>query len=148
MKKIAILTASILMCLSTFAQKDLSSIKYEGALTLFITQSEYNLLLQNHSFKLVNEYYSATHFCYIDNKLPEVVRNMGDLCDYVSEGNTCDDAQALISSKQIYYDKYRLERDEVRYTAYAIGSTGYYVIVYPMDVYHKGYQMIMKEYGF
>lgn len=148
MKKIAILVASIFMCISTFAQKDLSSIKYEGALTLFITQSEYNLLLQNHSFKLVAEYYSATHFCYIDNKLPENVRNMGDLCDAVSEGNVCDDAQTLISSKQIYYDKYRMERDEVRYSAYAIGSTGYYVIVYPMDIYHKGYQKMLKEYGF
>ena len=136
------------MCISTFAQKDLSSIKYEGALTLFITQGEYNILLQNKSPKLIYEYYSATNFCYIDNKLPENVRMMGDICDMVSEGNVCDDAQVLISRKQIYYNKYRLDRDEVRYSAYPIGSTGYYVIVYPNSVYQSGYKKMMKEYGF
>ena len=148
MKKIIItLAVSLCMFMSAFAQKDYHSIKYEGALTFFISQSEYELLLSQSPLKLVTYYYEATHFCYIDNKLPENVRTMGDLCDFVSEGNTCDDAQELIRSKQIYFDKYRMEYDELRYSAYSIGDTGYYVIVYPFDVYQKGYKKMLKEYG-
>lgn len=147
MKKIIIFTAVICLCLSVFAQKDIHTIKYEGQITLFIPQSEYDILLQNSPMKLVSVYYETTHFCYIDNKVPENTRMMGELCDIISEGNTCDDEQTLISKKMIYQDKYRMERDEVRYNAYAIGSTGYYVIVYPLDVFQRGYKKIMKEYG-
>ena len=40
MKKITLLAVIVCLCMSVFAQKDIRSIKYEGALTLFITQSE------------------------------------------------------------------------------------------------------------
>ena len=147
MKKLILLSVCICMGISVFAQKNVRSIKYEGALTFFISQSEYDLLMRESPTKLVNCYYEATRFCYIDNKLPENTRVMGDLCDVVSEGNVCDDANELVSSKQIYHSKYRLEFDELRYSAYAIGSTGYYVIVYPYGDYRDGYKKIMKEYG-
>ena len=148
MKKIITLALGLCICMGAFAQKDIHTIKYEGALKLFITQGEYDLLLRESPFKLVSVYYETTQFCYIDNKLPENVRKMGDLCDYVSEGNVCDDANELVSSKQIYYNKYRVEQDEVRYSAYSIGSTGYYVIVYPFGVYQDGRRKMLKEYGF
>lgn len=147
MKKITLFTAIICLCMSTFAQKDIRSIKYEGTLTLFIPQSEYDLLLRESPMKLFTTYYEATQFCYIDNKVPVGTRMMGDLCDVVSEGNDCDDVNELVSSKQIYHSKYRMESDELRYTAYSIGSTGYYVIVYPFSEYQSRYQKMRKEYG-
>ena len=147
MKKITLLAAIVCLCMSVFAQKDIRSIKYEGALPLFITQSEYDLLLRESPMKLFTSYYEATQFCYIDNKLPENTRLMGDLCEYISDGNVCDAADELVRSKQIYHSKYRMEYDELRYSAYGIGSTGYYVIVYPYTVYESRYQAMRKEYG-
>ncbi|MBP5557582.1 MAG: hypothetical protein J6X65_07775 [Bacteroidales bacterium] len=147
MKKITLLAAIVCLCMSVFAQKDIRSIKYEGALPLFITQSEYDLLLRESPMKLFNYYYEATQFCYIDNKVPVNTRLMGDLCEYISDGNVCDAADELVSSKQIYHSKYRMEYDELRYSAYAIGTTGYYVIVYPHNVYEDRYQAMRKEYG-
>lgn len=147
MKKITLLTAIICLCISVFAQKDIHSIKYEGTLTQFITQSEYDLLLHESPMKLFTYYYEATQFCYIDNKVPANTRLMGDLCEYISDGNDCDAAEELVSSKQIYHSKYRMEYDELRYSAYAIGSTGYYVIVYPHNVYEDRYKAMRKEYG-
>lgn len=147
MKKIILLTMSLCLFAGAFAQKDIHSIKYEGALTFFIPQSEYDLLLRESPMKLFTTYYEATQFCYIDNKVPVGTRMMGDLCEYISEGNVCDDANELVSSKQIYYSKYAMEYDELRYSAYAIGTTGYYVIVYPHSVYESRYKAMKKEYG-
>ena len=73
---------------------------------------------------------------------------MGDFCDFVSPNEACDDAATVASTKQINPRKYTMTRDDIRYNAYTIGSTGYYVIVYPSDVYTKNYSAFMKEYGF
>ena len=138
---------SLCLFAGAFAQKDVHSIKYEGALTQYMSQKDYDLIMQYSPAKLVAIYYEATHFCYIDNKLPENTRSMGELCDAVIEGNTCDKAEEIVGTKQILPKKYLLRQDEVRYSAYSIGSTGYYVIVYPVSVYENGYKKMLKEYG-
>ena len=148
MKKILLLAAIISLCLSSFAQKSVQSIRYEGALAQAITQERYNRLLSESPSKLVATYYEVTKFCYVSNQLPESVRVMGDFCDFVSPNEACDDAATVASTKQINPRKYTMTRDDIRYNAYTIGSTGYYVIVYPSDVYTKNYSAFMKEYGF
>lgn len=148
MKKITLLAAIICLCMSAFAQKSVQSIKYEGALAQAITQERFNKLQSESPSKLVATYYEVTRFCYVSNQLPESTRVMGDLCNYVSPGQVCDDAATAVSTKQINRFKYAMERDEVRYTAYAIGDTGYYAIVYPTGIYQKNYTAFMKEYGF
>ena len=134
--------------MNIFAQKSVQSIKYEGALAQAITQERYNRLLSESPSKLVATYYEITKFCYVSNQLPENTRVMGDLCDFVAPGQVCDDASAITSTKQINRFKYTMDRDEVRYTAYAIGNTGHYAIVYPTGIYQKNYTAFLKEYGF
>ena len=148
MKKILLLATAIVLCLNVFAQKSVQSIKYEGALAQAISQERFTLLQTESPSKLVATYYETTQFCYIANSLPVNVRVMGELCDFVCTGETCDDASSVIAIKQINRHKYMLEQDEIRYTAYAIGSTGYYAIVYPTGEYLKNYASFMKEYGF
>lgn len=148
MKKIILLAATICLCMNIFAQKSANSIKYEGALAQAITQERYNKLLSESPSKLVATYYEVTKFCYVSNQLPESARVMGDLCDYISPNEVCDDAATVTGTKQINPRKYTMTRDDIRYNAYAVGSTGYYVIVYPSDVYRKNYSAFMKEYGF
>ena len=134
--------------MSAFAQKSAQSIKYEGALAQAITQERFNKLQRESPSKLVATYYEVTQFCYVSNQLPESARVMGDFCDFVSSDQACDDAATVVSTKQINPRKYTMTRDDIRYNAYAIGSTGYYVIVYPTDIYQKNYTTFMKEYGF
>ena len=134
--------------MNVFAQKNVQSIKYEGALAQAISQERYNLLKAESPSKLVATYYETTQYCYVSNQLPENVRVMGELCDFVVPGNSCDDASAIVAAKQLNRHKYTMGQDEVRYSAYAIGSTGYYAIVYPIDTYKKNYVAFMKEYGF
>ena len=134
--------------MSAFAQKSAQSIKYEGALAQAITQERFNKLQRESPSKLVATYYEVTQFCYVSNQLPESARVMGDFCDFVSSDHACDDAATVVSTKQINPRKYTMTRDDIRYNAYAIGSTGYYVIVYPTDIYQKNYTAFMKEYGF
>lgn len=134
--------------MSVFAQKSVKTIKYEGALTEVISQERYDLLQAESPSKLVATYYEATQYCYVSNKLPENVRVMGDLCYFVTPDNICDNASAVVAAKQLNRHKYLMEQDEVRYTAYALGDTGYYAIVYPTGEYTKNYTAFMKEYGF
>ena len=148
MKKVLLLAAIVFLCLSSFAQKSAQSIKYEGVLAQAITQERFNKLQAESPSKLVATYYEITRFCYVSNQLPENTRMMGDLCDFVSPDQTCDDASVVTSTKQLNPRKYTLSQDEVRYTAYAVGSTGYYAIVYPLSVYQKNYTAFLKEYGF
>lgn len=134
--------------MNVFAQKSVQSIKYEGALAQAISQERYNRLQAESPSKLVATYYEVTQYCYVSDQLPENVRVMGSLCDFVAPDNTCDDASSVVAAKQLNRHKYMMQQDEVRYTAYAIGSTGYYAIVYPVDTYTKNYIAFMKEYGF
>ena len=136
------------MCLNIFAQKSVQSIKYEGVLAQAITQERYDKLLRESPSKLVATYYEVTRFCYVSNQLPEDARMMGDFCNYVSPDQVCDDAATVTSTKQINPRKYTMTRDEFRYNVYAIGDSGYYVIVYPANIYQKNYATFMKEYGF
>ena len=147
MKKILLLATAIVLCLNVFAQKSVQSIKYEGALAQAISQERFTRLQTESPSKLVATYYEVTRFCYVSDKLPENTRVMGDICDYVSPGEVCDAAD-IAANKQFNRKKYVMEQDEVRYTAYAIGSTGYYAIVYPTGEYLKNYTSFMKEYGF
>lgn len=148
MKKILLLTATICLCVNVFAQKSVQSIKYEGVLAQVITQDRYDKLQRESPAKLVATYYEATRFCYVSDKLPENARVMGDLCDFVSTNEVCDNAATVVSTKQLNPRKYTMVRDEVLYNAYAIGNTGFYAIVYPAGVYAKNYNAFMKEYGF
>lgn len=134
--------------MSAFAQKSVQSIKYEGALAQAITQERFNKLQAESPSKLVATYYEITRFCYVSNQLPENARVMSDLCNFLSPGQVCDDATTVTATKQLNARKYTLSQDEVRYTAYPIGNTGYYAIVYPTGVYQKNYRAFMKEYGF
>lgn len=134
--------------MNIFAQKSARSIRYEGVLAQTITQERYDRLQRESPSKLVATYYEATRFCYVSNQLPENTRVMGDICNFVSPGKACDEASAVVTAGEINHYKYVMERDEVRYTAYAIGSTGYYAIVYPTGIYQKNYTAFMKEYGF
>lgn len=136
------------MCLSTFAQKSVLDIKYEGALAQAISQERFNKLQSESPSKLVATYYEVTQYCYVSNQLPENVRLMGDFCGYTTSNHVCDDAETVASTKQFYHRNYEMTQDEVRYTAYSIGSTGYYVIVYPVDIYTRNYVAFMKGYGF
>ena len=148
MKKILLLTATICLCLNIFAQKSAQSIKYEGVLAQAISQERYDRLQRESPSKLVATYYEVTQFCYVSNQLPENSRVLGEFCDYVSPDQVCDDAATVASTKQLNPRKYTMARDESRYNAYPIGDTGYYVIVYPADVYKKNYLSFMKSYGF
>lgn len=148
MKKIILLAATICLCMNVFAQKNVQSIKYEGALAQAITQERYNRLMNESPSKLLDTYFDANHYCYISNQLPENARMMGDVCNYVSPDQVCDDASTVVSTKLINHHKYAMIRDEAVYNAYAIGNTGYYVIVNPVDVYQRNYRAFMKEYGF
>ena len=148
MKKIILLAATICLCMNVFAQKNVQSIKYEGALAQAITQERYNRLMNESPSKLLDTYFDANHYCYISNQLPDNARMLGDFCEYISADQTCDDAATVANTKVFNHRKYALAQDDFRYNAYAIGSTGYYVIVYPTDVYQKNYRAFMKEYGF
>lgn len=148
MKRILLLTAIICLSVNIFAQKSAQSIKYEGVLAQVITQDRYDKLQRESPAKLVATYYEATRFCYVSDKLPENARVMGDLCDFISPNEVCDNASAVVATQQLNHRKYTMVRDEVLYNAYAIGNTGFYAIVYPMGVYAKNYNAFMKEYGF
>ena len=139
---------AICLCMSVFAQKSVKSIRYEGVLAQVITPERYDVLLNETPSKLVATYYEATQFCYVSNKLPENVRMMGDICNYVAEDKVCDEASAVVAAGAINRFNYNMDRDEIRYSAYAISNTGYYAIVYPTEVYTKNYVAFMKEYGF
>lgn len=134
--------------MNVFAQKSVQSIKYEGALAQAISQERFNRLQTESPSKLVATYYEVTQFCYVSNQLPDNARMLGDFCEHVSADQTCDDAATVANTKVFNHRKYALSQDDFRYNAYAIGSTGYYVIVYPADVYQKNYISFMKEYGF
>ena len=148
MKRIFLLLTIICLCISVFAQKSVKSIRYEGVLAQVITQERYDLLLNESPSKLVATYYEATQFCYVSKHLPENVRMMGDICNYVAKDKVCDDAGAVVAAGAVNRFNYNMDRDEIRYSAYAIGNTGYYAIVYPTGIYVKNYNAFMKEYGF
>lgn len=152
MKKIFLLVISICLCFSVFAQKNalksVESIKYEGVITQVETPENFIRLQVESPSKLLAVYYEMTHFCYISDKLPENAQVKGELCNFVSPSTTCDDANTLISTKEINHRKYRMVPGIDTYNAYAIGNSGYYVIVYPKDVIAKGRIAFMKEYGY
>lgn len=148
MKKILLLATAIILCFSTFAQKTAQSIRYEGMLAQVISQERFTRLQNETPSKLVATYFEVTQFCYVSDKLPEGSRMMGDICDYLSPNEVCDNAAAVVAAGEINHYKYTFDRDEVRYTAYAIGSTGYYAILSPQGEYNKKRIDFMKQYGF
>ena len=148
MKKSLILMISICLCLNVFAQKKAENIKYEGVITQIETQENFMRMQIETPSKLVATYYEVTRFCYISDQLPTNVQIQGDICNFLSPKQVCDDAATLVSTKQINPRKYTMKMEKGKYNAYTIGNSGYYVIVYPEDEFVKNRIAFMKEYGF
>ena len=148
MKKSFILMISICLCLNVFAQKKVENIQYEGVITQVESYENFMRMQIETPSKLVATYYEVTQFCYISNQLPANVQVQGDICNFLSPKQVCDDAATLIRTKQINPRKYTMKMEKGKYNAYTIGNSGYYVIVYPEDEFVKNRIAFMKEYGF
>ena len=134
--------------MNVFAQKSIESIRYEGILQDAMTQSYYDEISHYSPTKLLEIYYDLTHFCYIENQLPANCAVMGDLCNFVSPDQECDDESVLVSTKMVNHRKYALPQEDSRYCAFSIGTSGYYVIVVPVEKYVKQKAAFFKEYGY
>lgn len=151
MKRILFLGMTFCFAFNLFAQKapqSVEAIKYEGVITQIITLERFNTLQVEVPSKLLDIYYNTYHFCYISDQLPEGAEVKGDYCHFICEGQTCDDAQSLISSQQINHRKYAFPQGENQVYAYTLGSSGYYIIVNSVEEYKRNYAAFMKQYGF
>ena len=148
MKKISFLFLMICFVMSAFAQQNIQSIAYEGLIAKAISQEEFNKLKAEAPSKLADLYLDLTHFCYVSDQVPAGSRNLGDYCDYVSPGQTCDNAASIVSSRQFNHRKYASPTDEVVYNVLNIGNTGYYVVILPTPERTKKIREGMKKFGF
>lgn len=147
MRKLLLLCAFGCCSVIMFAQQNKEKVQYDPFLYEVLSPERFAEYQQNEPSKLLDINYDLIGFCYIDNKVPDNSLIIGDICEVVSPGQVCDAAQQLVDSKRINRRKYALSQDEYGYTLYSIGSTGYYVIVYPQSVFVKNKAAYMQKYA-
>ncbi|MDR2979256.1 MAG: hypothetical protein LBV02_02265 [Bacteroidales bacterium] len=85
------------------------------------------------------------NFCYVSNEKPADGKVLGDISDVKSPGCNVD-ASNIIVKKRINPGLFSFRQDEGQYNVYTIGSTGWYVIVYPIEIYTQKREEYMNQY--
>lgn len=147
MKKIALLTAVICLCMSSFAQKTAAQMQYDPMLYQMVPADQIERMLEDAPSKLADINFDLTHFAYVDSNLPADCIMMNEICTYVSPDKTCSDAE-ILSSKKFNRFYYAIPTDPTRYEAFPIGNSGFYVIVLPSDEFAKQKREYMRKLGY
>jgi hypothetical protein len=144
MKKILLMSA--LICLSAWSFAQIEKVTYDPFIYEVLSSDKIAEYEHYSPSKLLDINYDLIGFCYISNEVPANSNVIGEVCDFVSPDKYCDPADELISTKRINHRNYSFSQDENSYNLFRIGTTGYYVIVYPSAVFLKNKAAYMKKY--
>jgi hypothetical protein len=147
MKKNIILFILLCPLVALMAQKGPKEVTPDSLLYESFSKSELIKLQQEAPDKLLELNFGVTGFCYISDQKPANSQILGDICNFVSPGKTCD-INKMISTKRINSLNYSLPQDPEKYNVFTISNSSYFVIVYPAPVFMQNKISYIKQFGF
>lgn len=145
MKKLLFLSLMMSILLVTSAQTTPKKITPDPMLYEVYTAEKINAYMDYSPEKIVELNYYAQNFCYVSKEKPSNAKEMGDISD-VKRPNMEIDIQSIIVKKKINSLLYNLQQGITEYHVYDIGTTGWYVIVYPENIFLERKNEYTKQY--